>query len=192
MTDVVLFHHALGQTSGFLAFAETLREAGHTVHTPDLFEGRTFDSIEAGMAHAEEIGFPQQILERASNAVDDLPGDLIYAGFSVGVVPAQYLAQTRPNAVGALFFYSCVPAEAFGEWPSRLAAQIHGMDADPYFVDEGDIDAARSLAEANPEVTLYLYSGAEHYFAEAGRPSFDAKATALLTERVLEFLGDQG
>lgn len=188
MTDVVLFHHALGQTPGFHSFAEHLRQAGHAVHTPDLFDGRTFDTIEAGMAHAAEIGFPVGILQRAERAVDGRPSDLVYAGFSLGVVAAQYLAQTRAGARGALLFYSCVPADAFGAWPSGLPAQIHGMDADPYFVDEGDLDAARALAEAQPEVTLYLYQGAEHYFAEEGHPSYDADATALLTERALRFL----
>lgn len=188
MSDVVLFHHALGQTSGFHTFAATLRDAGHTVHTPDLFGGRTFDSIEAGMAHAEEIGFPNGILERAEQAVADLPHDIVYAGFSLGVVPAQYLAQTRSGAQGALFFYSCVPAEMFGSWPSGMPAQIHGMDADPFFVGEGDVDAARAIAAENERVELFLYDGDQHYFADSSLPSYDAEAAALLTDRVLAFL----
>lgn len=188
MADVIVFHHALGQTSGFQAFADTLRSAGHTVHTPDLFEGRTFDSIEAGMAHAEEIGFPEEILARAARAVEDLPTDVVYAGFSLGVVAAQYLAQTRAGARGALFFYSCVPAEAFGGWPAGLPAQIHGMDGDPFFVDEGDLEAAQALAESNPDVTLFLYNGDQHYFADQSLPSYDEQATALLTDRALTFL----
>ncbi|MGN6720994.1 MAG: dienelactone hydrolase family protein [Marmoricola sp.] len=190
MATVVLFHHALGQTSGFQAFADTLRDAGHSVHTPDLFDGQTFDSIEAGMAHAESIGFPEEILARAGRAVSDLPTDVVYAGFSLGVVAAQYLAQTREGASGALFFYSCVPAEAFGAWPTGLRAQIHGMDADPFFVDEGDLEAARALSEANPDVTLYLYGGTGHYFAEPGLPTYDAAAAELLTGRALSFLAE--
>jgi len=189
MAEVVLFHHALGQTSGFHAFAENLRSAGHTVHTPDLFDGRTFTSIESGMAHAEEIGFPHEVIARAQNAVADLPAEIVYAGFSLGVVPAQYLAQTRHGARGALLFYSCVPPEAFGApWPSDLRAQIHGMDADPYFVNEGDLDAARALADANSGVELHLYPGDQHYFAEPGLPSYVPEAADLLTERVLTFL----
>jgi dienelactone hydrolase len=54
MIEVVLFHHAQGLTPGVVAFADELRRAGHTVHTPDLFEGRTFGSIEAGMGFVEE------------------------------------------------------------------------------------------------------------------------------------------
>src|SRR5204863_2738632 len=142
MAEVLLFHHAQGQTEGFEAFADELRQAGHSLHTPDLFEGRTFGSIDEGMAFVKELGF-EEIMARGDRAADALPNELVYAGFSLGVVPAQKLAQTRPGARGALFFYSCVPASEFGTWPSGVPVQIHGMDADPYFVDEGDIDAAR-------------------------------------------------
>jgi dienelactone hydrolase len=134
MAEVLLFHHAQGQTAGFHAFADELRQAGHTVHTPDLFEGRTFASIDEGMAYAEELGFPDEIIRRADRAVSELPNELVYAGFSLGAVPAQKLAQTRPGARGALLFYSCVPLKYFGgRWPAGVPVQIHGMDADPYF-----------------------------------------------------------
>src|SRR2546423_391534 len=117
MAEVLLFHHALGQTEGFVAFADELRRAGHAVHTPDLFDGRTFASIDEGMAYAEKVGFPDEIIERGSRAAQELPNELVYAGFSLGVVPAQKLAQTRAGARGALLFYSCVPTEFFGPWP---------------------------------------------------------------------------
>ena len=120
MAEVALFHHALGLTPGVVAFADELRRAGHAVHTPDLFEGRTFGSIEAGMAHAEEIGFPGEVIERGTRAVEGLPAGLVYAGFSLGVLPAQKLAQTRPGARGALLFYSCVPVSVFGSWPDGV------------------------------------------------------------------------
>ncbi|MGN6162727.1 MAG: dienelactone hydrolase family protein [Marmoricola sp.] len=190
MATVALFHHALGQTPGFHAFAETLRDAGHLVHAPDLFEGRTFESIEAGMAFAEQLGFPDRILTRAQEATADRPAD-VYAGFSLGVVPAQFLAQTREGARAALLFYSCVPPEALGTaWPPSLRGQIHGMDADPFFVDEGDLDAARAITDGHAGVELYLYRGDQHYFAEAGLPSYDPEAAALLTERTLRFLSE--
>lgn len=188
MAEVMLFHHAQGQTSGFHAFADELRQAGHTVHTPDLFDGRTFDSIEAGLAYAEEIGFGE-VIERGVRAADGLPAELVYAGFSLGVLPAQKLAQTRPGARGALLFYSCIPTSEFGSsWPAGVPVQIHGMDADPYFVGEGDIDAARALVASTADAELFLYPGDQHYFADSSLPSYDAKAAALLTQRVLEFL----
>jgi dienelactone hydrolase len=191
MAEVLLLHHAMGQTTGFQAFADELREAGHTVHTPDLFDGRTFASIEEGMAHAEELGFPDEILARAERAAAVLPAELVYAGFSLGVVAAQKLAQTRPGARGALFFYSCVPMEFFGPWPADVPVQIHGMDADPFFVEEGDLDAARAIVESTDRAELFLYPGNQHYFADSSLPSYDADAAALLMQRVLGFLRTQ-
>ena len=188
MAEVLLFHHAQGQTPGFHAFADELREAGHTVHTPDLFEGRLFDSIDEGIAYAGEVGF-DDLIDRGVRAADDLPEGLVYAGFSLGVLPAQKLAQTRPGARGALLFYSCVPVSEFGSsWPEGVPVQIHGADADPFFVDEGDLDAAKELVESGAPAEIFLYSGDQHYFADSSLPSYDAEATALLTRRVIDFL----
>jgi dienelactone hydrolase len=188
MAEVVLFHHAQGLTTGVVAFADELRRAGHTVHTPDLFEGRTFDALDDGMAYVEENGFGE-IIQRGVRAAEGLPAELVYAGFSLGVLPAQSLAQTRPGARGALLFYSCVPVSEFGSaWPDGVPVQIHGMDADPIFVGEGDIDAARALVEEAKDAELFLYPGDQHYFADSSLPSYDADATALLTRRVLDFL----
>ena len=188
MAEVLLFPHAQGQTEGFAAFADELRQAGHTVHTPDLFDGRKFGSIDEGMAFVGELGFGE-IIDRGDRAARELPGELVYAGFSLGVVPAQKLAQTRAGAKGALLFYSCVPTSEFGgPWPAHVPVQIHGMDNDPYFVGEGDIDAARELVESAERGELFLYPGDQHYFADSSLPSYDADATALLTSRVLAFL----
>jgi dienelactone hydrolase len=189
MAEVLLFHHAQGQTEGFAAFADELRQAGHTVHTPDLFDGRTFATIDEGMSYAEQLGFPDEIIQRGEAAANALPDELVYAGFSLGVLPAQKLAQTRPGARGALLFYSCVPVSYFGgSWPAAVPVQIHGMDADRIFVDEGDLDAARELVASAPHAELFLYPGDQHYFADSSLPSYDADAAALLTRRVLDFL----
>jgi len=174
MAEVLLFHHAQGQTTGFHAFADELRGAGHTVHTPDFFDGRTFDSIDAGLAYAKEIGF-DEVIERGVRAAEGLPAELVYAGFSLGEVAAQKLAQTRSGARGALLFYSCVPVSEFGSsWPADVPVQIHGMDADPIFVGEGDIDAARALVASAANAELFLYPGDQHYFADSSLPSYDA------------------
>jgi dienelactone hydrolase len=188
MAEVLLFHHAQGQTSGFLAFADELRRAGHTMHTPDLYDGRTFQSLDDGVAHAEQIGFAD-IIERGVRAADELPSKLVYAGFSLGVLPAQKLAQTRPGARGALLFHSCVPTSQFGsDWPADLPVQVHAMDADPFFVDDGDLDAARALVAAAEHAELILYPGDRHLFADTSLPSYEAHAAALLSRRVLDFL----
>jgi dienelactone hydrolase len=190
MAEVLLFHHAQGLTPGVHAFADELRAAGHTVHTPDLFDGRTFGSIDEGMAFIKEKGF-DALGERGLRTADNLPSELVYGGFSFGVTIAQQLAQTRPGARGALLFYSAVPISgewAFGPWPDGVPVQIHGADADPYFVGEGDIDAAREIVEKVDDAELFLYPGDQHYFADSSLPSYDPEATALLTKRVLEFL----
>ena len=188
MAEVLLFHHAQGQTEGFAAFADELRRDGHTVHAPDLYDGRTFATLDEGIAYAQQVGF-EEILERGVQTANELPEDLVYAGFSLGVLPAQKLAQTRPGARGALLFYSCVPTSEFGSsWPSDVPVQIHGMDADPFFVDEGDIDAARAIVASTERAELFLYPGSQHYFADPSLPSYDPDATRLLTSRVLDFL----
>ncbi len=190
MTEILLFHHAQGLTPGVLAFADQLRAAGHTVHTPDLFDGRTFPSLDEGMAFVQASGF-DDLRARGVKTADGLPDDLVYAGFSFGEAVAQELAQTRPGARGALLFYSCIPITgdwAFGPWPDGVPVQIHGMDNDPIFVGEGDVDAARELVAAVDDAELFLYPGDQHYFADSSLPSYDPEATALLTKRVLEFL----
>ena len=190
MAEVLLFHHAQGLTPGVQAFADDLRAAGHTVHTPDLFDGQTFGSIDDGMAFIKKAGF-KELGERGVHTADDLPAELVYAGFSFGESIAQQLAQTRPGAKGALLFYSCIPITgewAFGPWPDGVPVQIHGAENDPYFAGEGDIDAAREIVEKVDDAELFVYPGDQHYFADSSLPSYDAEAAALLTKRVLEFL----
>ncbi|HEX5501972.1 MAG TPA: dienelactone hydrolase family protein [Thermomicrobiales bacterium] len=189
MAEVVVFHHAHGLTSGVRDFAEGLRRAGHTVHVPDMYEGRVFDDLETGVAYARDVGF-DTIAERGRLAAEKLPSALVYAGFSLGVMPAQLLAQTRPGAQGALLFHACIPpAEFGGAWPAGVPVQIHGMDADEFFAAEGDLDAARALVASTPHAELYLYPGDQHLFADDSLPSYDAHAARLLMERVLAFLG---
>jgi len=188
MAEVLLFHHAHGRTPGVLGFADELRRAGHEVHVPDLYDGRVFDRLEDGLAYAGEVGFGA-VRERGIRAADDLPAGLVYAGFSMGVLPAQQLAQTRAGARGALLFHSCVPPSEFGPgWPAGVPVQVHGMDADPFFAGEGDIDAARALVAEVGVAELFVYPGDQHLFADASLPSYDAEAAGLLTRRVLEFL----
>ena len=188
MAEVLLFHHAQGLTEGVIAFADRLREAGHTVHTPDLYDGRTFQTLDEGIGYAREIGFGH-VQERGVRAADELPSELTYAGFSLGVMSAQKLAQTRRGARGALLIESCVPPSEFeSAWPAGVPVQIHGMDADPFFAGEGDIDAARALVDEAEDAELFVYPGERHLFADNSLPSYDAEAAALLTQRVLDFL----
>jgi dienelactone hydrolase len=186
MSEVVLYHHVQGLTDGVRSFAEELRQAGHTVHTPDLFDGHTFDTIEEGMAFAREAGFGA-LAERGVAAAEEIKPDVVYAGFSFGVMPAQQLAQTRPGARGALLIYSCLPVSEFGDvWPEGVPVQVHGKDGDPFFAE--DLEAAQTLVETTDRAELFVYAGEEHLFADSSLPAYDAAAAMLLTERVLVFL----
>jgi dienelactone hydrolase len=189
VAEVLLFHHAQGLTAGCLSFADRLRAAGHVVHAPDLYDGKTFTELADGIDYAEQVGF-DTIIERGRLAADDLPNEIVYAGFSLGVMPAQMLAQTRPGTKGALLFHSCVPTSEFGRpWPQGVPLQIHMMDADEWVLPPNeDLDVARHLAETIESAELFVYPGDRHLFADSSLPDYDENAAALLTERVLSFL----
>jgi dienelactone hydrolase len=188
MAEILLFHHAHGRTSGFVAFADELAAAGHVVHAPDLYDGKTFTDLDEGVGYAKEVGF-ETIIERGRLAADDLPNELVYGGFSLGVMPAQMLAQTRSGAKGALFFSAALPAAEFGEsWPRGVPLQIHMMSDDEWA--EEDLPAARELAETAEGAELFLYPGDRHLFADSSLPDYDEAASMLLKQRVLAFLHD--
>jgi dienelactone hydrolase len=192
MTEVLVFHHAQGLTEGVHAFADRLRDAGHKVTLPDLYEGATFESLADGLAYAREIGF-DTIVERGRLAAQGVAAETVYAGFSLGAMPAQMLAQRTPGAKGALLLHSCIPAAEFGgPWPASVALQIHSMDRDPIFVEEGDLDAARELVASVAGAELFLYPGHQHLFTDRSLPAYDEGASALLEERVLDFLDRHG
>jgi dienelactone hydrolase len=188
MTEIVLYHHVQGLTEGVRSFADELRQAGHTVQTPDLFDGRTFDTIEEGMAFAREAGFGA-LADRGVAAAELIHPEAVYAGFSFGVMVAQRLAQTRSGARGALLMSACLPVSEFGDaWPEGVPVQVHGKDGDPFFAE--DLEAAQALVDSTDRAELFLYPGKEHLFADSSLPAYDAAAAALLTERVLAFLDE--
>ncbi len=184
MSQIVLFHHALGMTPGVGAFAVALEQAGHVVHTPDLFEGQTFTDVRDGVAYAQSVGWTQ-ILDRGREAVQDLPPDLIYAGFSLGAMPAQALAQTRRGALGALLYYSAAPTTEFGTpWPDGLPLQMHIARNDPW----DDLPVCRELAASVPTAELFVYPGSTHLFAEEGSADYEPESAALCLQRTLAFV----
>src|SRR4029077_3153471 len=186
MTEIALYHHVQGLTQGLRSFADELRHAGHTVHTPDLFDGRTFETIEEGMAFGRKAGFGT-LAERGAAAAEEIDPKAVYAGFSLGLIVGQELAQTRPGARGALLMCGCLPVSEFGgAWPEGVPVQVHGKDADPFFAD--DLEAAQALVDSTDRAELFLYPGEEHLLADSSLPAYDAPAAALLTERVLAFL----
>jgi dienelactone hydrolase len=193
MAEVLLFHHAQGLTAGVRSFSDELRAAGHVVHAPDLFDGRTFSELADGVGYAEQVGF-DTIIERGRLAAEGLPNEIVYGGFSMGVMPAQMLAQTRPGTKGALLFHSCVsPAEFGGPWPQGVPVQIHMMDGDEWALPPNeDLEAARQLHETVENAELFVYPGDRHLFADRSLPDYDERAATLLTQRVLGFLDSVG
>jgi dienelactone hydrolase len=188
MAEVLLFHHAQGLTDGVRAFADELRRAGHTVHTPDLYDGHTFAVLDDGMAYLQEAGFAD-VVASGVRAADELPEELVYIGFSLGEMAAQQLAQTRPKARGAVLVHSFLPVSEFGDgWPAGVPVQIHGMQDDPFFAGEGDIEEARALVASSDDAELFVYPGDQHLFADSSLSSYDAEAAALLLQRVRDFL----
>ena len=186
MTEVLLYHHVQGLTEGVRSFADELRRAGYTVRTPDLFGGRTFDTLEEGMDFARDAGF-DALAERGLAAADGIGPRVVYAGFSFGVMVAQQLAQTRPGARGALLMSACLPIAEFGQaWPEAVPVQVHAKESDPFFAE--DLEAARALVDSTDRAELFLYPGEEHLFADSSLPSYDPVAASLLVERVRAFL----
>ena len=186
MAEIVLFHHAHGLTPGVLAFADRLRAEGHTVHTPDLFEGQVFATLDEGVAYADS-NF-QDILARAQKSAERLPEGLVYAGFSLGSAPAQMLAQTRTGARGALLFHGAIPTSEFGPWPDGTALQVHTAERDPWV----ELEAARALVGAVPGAELFVYPGDHHLFADESLPDYEPASARLLMERALTFVSKVG
>jgi dienelactone hydrolase len=180
VAEVVLFHHALGVTEGVLAFADELRAAGHVVHVPDLYQGELFPDVATGVVHAEALGFGE-ILERGRRAAGPLPAAAVYAGLSLGVLPAQMLAQTKPGARAAVLMHASIPLGQFGPaWPKDVPLQIHVMERD----ELGDVEVAREVAASVDEAELFLYPGDRHLFTDRTLAEYDEHAAAQVLERV--------
>lgn len=183
MASIVLFHSALGLTSGTKKFAETLARDGHTVHTPDLFDGETFRTLEEGVRKRDALGIPE-LMQRAVKAAEATPTTSIYAGFSMGAAAAQSLAITRAGARGAILMHAVLPLAAMGtdRWP-EVPVQVHASEEDPW-VDAGVLDSFAEAASAQ----VFRYAGRAHLFADESSADYEPKHAELLLERVRLFV----
>jgi dienelactone hydrolase len=183
MATIVLFHSALGLTAGVRRFAATLGGDGHTVVTPDLFDGQTFGRLEEGVLKRDALGIPE-LMRRAAAAAERTPQDSIYAGFSMGAAAAQYLALSRPGARGLVLMHAVLSLAALGAapWPP-VPVQIHASEADPWVDDQVVAEFARAAS-----ATVFRYPGKSHLFAEQDHADYDAASAALLERRVREFI----
>jgi dienelactone hydrolase len=181
MTTVVLFHHALGLTDGIRAVADRLTALGHTVHVPDLYDGATFTDIGQGVAHAQSLGFPGAVIGRGVAAAADI-GPAVYIGVSLGALPAQALAQSRPDVLGCVLIDSAIlPSEianawpgASATWPAGVPLQLHAAEADEW----GDWAIATELAATIPEAECFDYPVAEHLVTDSSLPWYDDVVTS--------------
>jgi dienelactone hydrolase len=194
MAEVVMFHSVLGLRPGVLGAAERLRAAGHTVHTPDLFDGEVFDDLDDGMRKEETLGF-REVARRTEEAVARLPPGLVFAGFSMGVAYAERLTASRPGALGAVLMHGAVPVEALIEyfgverWPEGVPVQVHYAADDPWVEVEPEViplcDAVRG---AGAEFEQYVYPGSGHLFADPDFIEYDRASSEAMWERVIAFL----
>jgi dienelactone hydrolase len=194
MAEVVLFHSVLGLSPGVISAAERLRAAGHTLHTPDYFDGEVFDDLEEGMRKEDALGF-QEIARRARESVARLPEGLVFCGFSLGAVHAEALAASRPGALGVVLMAGAVPVEALEEyfgidsWPEGVAVQIHYAADDPWVeVEEEVVPLGEAVRGAGAAFEAHSYPGSGHLFFEPGQPEYDRASSEEMWERVLVFL----
>ena len=191
MTTIALFHSVLGVRQGVLDAAERLRQDGHDVLVPDVFDGRTFDDYQPAMTFAwEELG-QVELLRRSREAVAGLPDGFVSAGFSLGCVMAVHVALQR-KASGVLMIAGAVPVSAFGdgsEWPAGLAAQSHSTVGDPWREQEEIDQAVRDVEAGGGTIELFDYPGSGHLFNDPTLPDeYDPDVTELFWSRALPFV----
>ena len=187
---IVLFHSALGLRPAVRRFADQLRSAGHSVYTPDFFDGNVFNDLNDGVARRDAIGIPA-LIGRAQKSVADLPKQVVYAGFSMGSASAQYLAATRPGARGAILMHGAIPLAMMGvaKWPS-VPVQIHYAVGDPW-VEAAQVKAlSEAVLDAGQSCAVHSYPGSGHLFADEDANDYDQASAALMLDRVLRFLGN--
>ena len=195
MAEIVLFHSALGLRPGVTAAAYRLRAAGHTVHVPDYYDGEVFDDLDEGLRKCDALGYAE-IVRRAREAVAELPAGLIFAGFSLGAVPAELLAASRPGARGALLIHSAIPVEALGEfgverWPEGVPVQVHYAD-DPW-VEAEEVEAlGDAVGRAGAAFEEHTYPGSGHLFADPDLPEYDRASSEAMWRRAITFLDRAG
>ncbi len=185
---VVLFHSALGLRPAVHAFADALRADGHTVLTPDLYDGRVFDALDEGVACRDALGVAE-LSARALAAVADLPTDLVYAGYSMGAASAEFLAVSRPGARGLLLMHGAIDPRYLGleRWPP-VPVQLHYGPRDPWNEPEQNEALLAAVRAAGQPCEAFAYEAPGHLFTDRDSPDHDAADAALLLARARDFL----
>lgn len=188
VAHIVLFHHVLGLTPGIHQLAASFAAPDHEVSTPDLFKGRTFPDIESGLQYVNALG-DEALMGRAERACAQVSADVVYAGLSLGVVAAQHLLTNRPGARGALLINGFIdPSTMPGTWPEGCPVGVFGMQDDPFFVGDGDLDAAQRWAQSHPGLEIHLYPGTGHLFTEPALDDYDPDSTRSLVADAVDLV----
>lgn len=187
MAQLLLIHHALGLTHAVRRLAAAWRDAGHEVSTPDLYDGNVFETIPEGLAYAKSVG-SESLSAKGEDAAGDLAPGFVVCGISMGVIPSMRIGVSDDAVNGVVAVGSCLPGEFLeAPWPRSVPLRIIASKDDPFFRDEGDLEAAQELVATAADVRLKLMPGTEHLFMEASDPLSRA-ATERLYEVVLRML----
>ncbi|WP_406197681.1 dienelactone hydrolase family protein [Kitasatospora sp. NBC_01560] len=190
MAQILLLHSVYGLRPAVHAAADRLRTAGHTVHTPDLFEGRTFDDVEEGMAYKEELG-SDELLRRAVGAAAPLLGSggaLVYAGLSLGGSLAQNLALADEKALGLLLLHGT--SDIREDAATSIPVQLHIAEPDPFEPEDWLNAWYLGMRKAGADVEVHRYRGAGHVFTDPDLPDYDAEAAEQAWAVALDFLAE--
>ena len=180
MAEVVLFHHVQGLTDGVRAFADELRAGGHTVHTPDLFDGQRPATIDEGIELVSSLG--DALATRCAEAVAGLPAGLVYAGFSWAA--RRRSGSRRPGRARAARCSTsrssrCPPSGPSARGPpgsrSRCTAWTRTRTSPGRAT--WTPPASWSPPSALSVAELFTYPGDQHLFTDSSLPSYDPAAT---------------
>jgi dienelactone hydrolase len=185
--NIMLFHSTYGLRPAVHRAADRLRAAGHEVWTPDLFDGRTFDTVEEGMAYNEELG-KEELLKRAVLAAAPYSErGLVYAGFSLGAATAQTLALGDAKARGLLLLHGTSDIAATAS-VDGLPVQLHVAEPDAYETDDWLSAWYLQMRKVGADVEVYRYAGAGHLYTDSDLPDYDEEAAEATWRVALGFL----
>ncbi|MDI9888088.1 dienelactone hydrolase family protein [Streptomyces sp. HNM0645] len=189
--DIMLFHSTYGLRPAVLAAAERLRAAGHRVWTPDLFDGRVYDSVEQGRAYKDEVGVDELLKRAIVAAAPHSERGLVYAGFSLGAAIAQNLALGDEKARGLLLLHgtSDIAENARAE---DLPVQLHVADPDPFEPYDWLTAWYLRMGRTGADVEVHRYAGAGHLYTDPDLPDWDEEAAGRTWRVALGFLETLG